>query len=55
VLARGEGRLGKRDVKMIRCADVDDVDVVRHNQLLGTVERALGAQRRRGAACALGR
>ena len=55
MLARGERRLGERDVKMVRRADVDDVHVRRLDEFLGRSERALGAERGRGAACMLRR
>ena len=44
VLVRGERRLGQRPVKMIRRADMDDVDVVHGDQLLGGACGALGAE-----------
>ena len=43
-LPRRQSRLGERGVQVVRDADVDDVDGVGSDELLGTVERPLGAQ-----------
>ena len=56
MLAGGQRGLGERHVQMVGRADVDDVDVVGDStSSCGDVERALGAERGRGAARALRR
>jgi hypothetical protein len=55
VLSRGQGGLSEGGVQVVRRADVDDVDAVRRDELLGRLERALDAEARRRLARAVGR
>ena len=54
VLARRDRRLGERHMQVVRRADVDDVDPVGGDQLLGALVAALGAELAPGGGGALG-